>query len=109
MVKKSIILHKKIEKELYKLPKIVQLKLKGLLEILESEGKLEIPFAKKLSKQEGLFEIRIKHKGQWRVIYAYTINRSIIILNVFLKKTKKTPLKELNKSHKRLKTYLKKK
>ncbi|MBT4124749.1 MAG: hypothetical protein HN981_04730 [Candidatus Pacebacteria bacterium] len=70
MVKKSIILYKKIEKELSKLPKTVQLKLKGLLEILESEGKLEIPFAKKLSKQEGLFEIRIKHKGQWRVIYA---------------------------------------
>jgi phage-related protein len=74
-----------------------------LLMILEAEGKLEMPFAKKINAQ--LFEIRIKYKGQWRILYAYYLKHNIIVLSVFLKKTQKTPKQEIEKAMKRLKSY----
>lgn len=105
-VKKIIVLHIRADKELSKFPRVVQLKFKGWFELLESSGKLEKPFAKKLSGQVNLFELRVKYKGQWRATYAYIIGNKIIILAAFVKKTQKTPQKELNKSHKRLADYI---
>jgi len=104
-VKKIILLHVRAEKELLKFSRVVKLKFKGLFEILESTGKLEEPFAKKLSGQNDLFELRVRHKGQWRAMYAYIEDSSIIILSAFHKKTQKTPQSELNKASKRLQEY----
>lgn len=101
-VKKTVLLNKFAEKELRKFDRVVQLKFQALFELLEAEGKLEEPYAKKLAGSTQLFELRIKYKGQWRAIYAYIQNDLIIILCAFAKKTQKTPIQELQKAKKRL-------
>ena len=46
--------------------------------------------------KDGLFEMRMKSKeGIGRVFYCTLVNKRIVMLHSFLKKTKKTPLKEL--------------
>lgn len=101
-VKKTVLLHKKAEKELSKFPRIVGLKFKALFEILENKGKLEQPYAKKLTGQDELFELRVTFQGQWRAVYAYVVKDTIVILSAFSKKTQKTPPKEITKAQKRL-------
>ena len=90
-----------------KFPTEVYTRFTALIETLGEEGKLEAPFAKKLQGQEGLFEIRVKYKGQWRAIYAYLIGNVVIILSFFQKKTQKTLLKEIAKAKRRLQFYIK--
>ena len=102
-MKKRIILNFLAVRELDLFPTEVRARFFDLFKILEKEGKLEMPFAKKIG--QNLFEIRIKHHGQWRAIYAYFMNNEIVILSAFVKKTNKTPKKEIDKSIKRLKKY----
>jgi len=46
---------------------------------------------------KGLFEIRARaQEGIGRYFYCTTIKREIIILHAFIKKTQKTPKKELD-------------
>ncbi len=52
----------------------------------------------------GLFEIRAKGKeGIGRSFFAIVVNNEIVILHSFIKKSQKTPKKELEKARKRLK------
>ena len=81
------------------------MKIQALFEILESEGKIEEPFGKKLKSTPNLFELRVKYQVQWRVIYAYMGKTEIVILSAFFKKTQKTPLAELFKAIKRRRLY----
>ena len=102
-MRKTVFVDRRADKEFRKLPRQVQFKFKALFEILEEEGKLEEPFAKKISFQ--LFEVGVKHLGQWRAIYAYLYENSVVILTAFSKKTQKTPLSELEKAKERRKNY----
>jgi phage-related protein len=101
-LKKTVLLHKKAENELSKFPRIVGLKFKALFEILEKKGRLEQSFAKKLTGQDELFELRVTFQGQWRAVYAYVLRDTIVILSAFSKKRQKTPPKEIAKAEKRL-------
>ena len=52
----------------------------------------------------GLFELRIKAaEGIARVFYCTVINKRIVFLHQFVKKTKKTPAKELDIAWQRMK------
>jgi phage-related protein len=102
-VKKVVLLDILAQKELDSFNREVRARFYDLFEILSKEGRLELPFAKKISRE--LFEIRIKHAGQWRATYAYIVRNQIIILSAFAKKTQKTPSKELTKAMKRLAHY----
>lgn len=104
-VRKTVLIDKRADKEIKKFPRTVQLKFQALFEILEKEGKLEEPFAKKLSGSTHLFEIRVKYQGQWRALYVYLSDNLIVILSAFSKKTQKTPLTELEKAKERRKNY----
>ncbi|MBU4446177.1 type II toxin-antitoxin system RelE/ParE family toxin [bacterium] len=54
--------------------------------------------------KDGLFELRIKSKeGIARVFYCTVINKRIFMLNIFIKKSQKTPKKELKLAMSRLK------
>jgi phage-related protein len=101
---KTIIIDRRAEKEIRKFPKKVQLDVEVLVDILERYGKLEEPDGKKLNND--LYEIRIRYKGQWRIIYAYAIYNYIIILSAFHKKSQKTPVQEIMKAKKRLEEYI---
>jgi phage-related protein len=51
----------------------------------------------------GLFELRIKAaEGIARVFYCTVVDRRIVFLHQFVKKTDKTPLKELNIARQRM-------
>ena len=69
--------------------------------ILDERAKKEI---EKFSKP-----VRIKHRGQWRAIYAYILKNTVIVLSAFIKKTSKIPIKEINKAQRRLKNMTNKK
>jgi phage-related protein len=53
---------------------------------------------------EGLFELRLQAgEGIARVFYCTVVNRRIVFLHQFVKKTDKTPLKELRLARRRMK------
>lgn len=53
---------------------------------------------------DGLFELRLKaREGISRVFYCTLVGRRIVILHHFIKKTDKTPAKELNVARARMK------
>ena len=56
------------------------------------------------SMKDGLFELRMKSKeGIGRVLYCTLVNKKIIMLHSFIKKTEKTPPKEIKLAITRMK------
>ena len=102
-MKKNVFLDKNAQKELREFDEEVQLEFEAYFKILELEGKLDFPHAKKVTKD--IFEIRIKLKGEYRGFYAYVGKLDIVILHFFRKKTQKTAIKELELARRRLKLY----
>lgn len=69
--------------------------------MLEFGPNLGMPHTKSMSR--GLIELRVKGKeGIDRVFYCTKAERRILMLHGFVKKTQKTPVKELNKAKLRL-------
>ena len=55
---------------------------------------------------EGLFELRLKAaEGIARVFYCTVVNRKIVVLHSFVKKTDKTPQRELEVARRRMKEH----
>ena len=86
---------------------IQQAKLLRIIKYAEIYGLQSIlPHVKKLSATP-LWEIRVLGKNNIRALYAVVRNNSIIILHGFVKKTQKTPPREVNLALSRLKEWLK--
>ena len=69
-------------------------KLVGLMEVLEEKGtELRMPYSEYLD--DGIFELRCKQGSNITVLYFFYIGKKIIATNGFVKKTQKTPPKEL--------------
>ena len=102
-MKKNILVDKNAEGELRGFGEEVQLEFEAYFKILELEGKLDFPHARKISRD--LFEIRIRLQGEYRCFYAYIGKLDIIILHFLRKKTQKTPIKDLKLAQRRLKLY----
>jgi phage-related protein len=65
-----------------------------------------LPHTKPLEK--GLFELRVKGKeGIARVFFCIKIGKKIIMLHSFIKKSQKTPKKEIKTAKSRMKEVLK--
>ena len=81
----------------------------SMISLLQENGyNLREPYSKHLS--EGIFELRAKVGSDiTRVMYFFYIDRRVILTNGFVKKTKKTPLKELEKAKKYRQDYLRRK
>jgi phage-related protein len=103
LLRKEIRIDRRAAKEIGKFPSSAQAKAEGLLAVLARDGELTEPFGKKIGSN--LFEIRVSHLGQWRLLYAYEKADFIIVLSAFHKKTQKTPKSELIKAEQRMKTY----
>ncbi len=101
--KKIVFIDSLAKKALDSFPIEILARFNDLFEILSREGRLEMPFAKKIT--DSLFEIRVKGRGQWRAIYGYIFENRIIILSAFQKKTQQIPKKELLIAIKRLRQY----
>ena len=74
-----------------------------ILELLIEYGPaLRMPHAKALGS--GLFELRPKGRsGIGRAFYCFIVERRIVVLHAFVKKTQATPNRELKLARKRLK------
>ncbi len=81
-------------------------KLVGLLEILQEKGNcLREPYSKHLD--DGIFELRGKVGNNiTRVLYFFYCDGKIVLTNGFVKKTQKTPTKEINLAKKRRKDFI---
>lgn len=84
----------------------MQAKLFMALEFLEEQGPmLREPFSKPLG--EGVFEIRAKQGSDIsRVLYFFVVGKKVILTNGFVKKTQKTPSREIEKAKKYRAEYL---
>jgi len=84
-------------------------KMASMISLLQENGyNLREPYSKHLS--EGIIELRAKVGSDiTRVMYFFYIDRRVILTNGFVKKTKKTPLKELEKAKKYRQDYLRRK
>lgn len=76
------------------------------LELLELHGNmLREPYSKHL--EDGIFELRSKVSSNiTRILYFFVIGQKIILTNRFVKKSQKTPKKEINLAKKRRNEYL---
>ncbi len=78
--------------------------LRILLNISEFGLQSVIPHIKKLSATP-FWEIRILGADSTRILFVTEINKQIILLHAFYKKTQKTPQREISIAYKRLKDY----
>ena len=81
-------------------------KLVGLMEILEEKGtELRMPYSEHL--EDGIFELRCKQGSNiTRVMYFFYVGKKIVATNGFVKKTQKTPAKELKLAKERRADWL---
>ena len=81
-------------------------KLIGMMEILEEKrNMLREPYSKSLG--EGIFELRCKFGNDiTRVLYFFIYERKIILTNGFIKKTRKTPIEQIQTAKARRKDFL---
>ena len=74
-----------------------------LVRLMEEHGAdLRMPHSRAMG--QGLFELRCKgHEGIGRAFYCTLVDREIVILHSFIKKTQETPDSEMRIARKRLK------
>jgi len=97
----KISVDKRIKKFLYGLPKSEKAKIAKLVELFTEKGfSLSQTHLKKITKR--IWELR---PGNVRLLLGI-IEKEAIILNAFIKKTAKTPIKEIETTERRLNDYL---
>lgn len=83
----------------------MQAKILKILDLLQVNGPyMRLPYSEYLD--DGIFEIRAKQGTNIsRVLYFFSVGRKIILTNGFVKKTQKTPKKEIELAKKYRKDY----
>lgn len=94
--------YRDVEQFIVELPPSIAAKYVHLTDLMVGFGAdLGMPHTKAMSR--GLFELRVKGKdGIARVFYCTKIGKRIVMLHGFVKKTQKTPAKELRKAELRM-------
>lgn len=85
----------------------MQAKIIGLLEVLEEKGNLlREPYSKHL--EDGIFELRCQVGNNiTRILYFFYYQKQIVLTNGFVKKTQKTPRREIELAKYRKNEYIK--
>ena len=91
----------RVQNDILKLPRTIQAKYLHYVDLMEEFGaNLGMPHTKSVGN--GLFELRVKgQEGIARVFYCIIVDKTIVMLHSFIKKTDKTPKKELDIANKR--------
>lgn len=91
-----------LQEDILNLPDTLLAKYLKLTKLMQEYGNnLGMPHTKALSK--GLFELRLKgQEGIARIFYCTMLGKKIYMLHSFIKKTQKTPRKELQIAKKRM-------
>lgn len=83
-------------------------KIKYVFQLIRQTNQVPEKFFKHLTGTNGLYEIRVEYKSNIYIIFCCFDEGSIIVLlNVFQKKTQKTPKSELEKGLKLMEDYFK--
>jgi len=98
---------KKVKLQVLAFPEGILANFLHIAELIEEFGpKIGMPFTHSIGS--GIFEIRAKGKeGIARALYCNLAGKELVIVNAFIKKTQKTPSKELALARKRMKDVLK--
>lgn len=68
------------------------------IEILENDGTLPFPHARKMQGYGGLWELRVMARdGAVRIFYVYHEKNRIVFVSGFIKKSQKTPDREIER------------
>jgi phage-related protein len=85
-------------------PKSIQGKYLRIADLIAEHGPNHLGRALTKPLGNGLFEIRVKAQdGIGRAFFCYVKNNEIVVLHAFIKKTQKTPKKELKIAKDRMK------
>ncbi|EHK6027579.1 type II toxin-antitoxin system RelE/ParE family toxin [Vibrio parahaemolyticus] len=92
-----------VEDAILDMPPKLQARMLKLLELIEKHGaNLGEPHTKSMG--DGLFEIRAKaQEGIGRGLFCYLDGKKISVLHVFVKKSQKTPQKDIKLAKERMK------
>jgi len=91
----------RVDKEIRCLPRSESAKIIRTIELFSESGfNLAEPYLKKLTRN--IWELRA---GRRRLLFGMVENKAVIV-NMFLKKTQKTPKEEVNLANRRLGEYL---
>lgn len=92
----------RVEEVIFSLPKGLLNEFIAMKNLMETRGpSLGMPYTKAMG--DGLFEMRLKDKqGIARIFYCTITEKNIVVLHGFIKKTQKTPDRELKLAKKRL-------
>ena len=96
--------HKRVLAEIEAWPVEVLADYARLLELLAAHGpSLRLPHSRAMG--EGLFELRPRggRSGIGRAFYCFLVGKRVVIVHAFIKKTPKTPDRELKIARKRAK------
>ncbi len=85
----------------------VQKKFNWVLQLISTVERVPEKYLKHLTGTSGIYEIRIDYGSDtYRIFCFFADNNAIILMNVFQKKSNKTPLKEISRAEKIKKRYL---
>ena len=88
----------------------VQQKIEYVLDLVRYERNVPTKFFKHLENSDGIYEVRVITTFKSVRILCFIDNGSLVVLtNCFLKKTQKTPVKEIRLAERLKKEYLKEK
>ncbi|WP_394181687.1 type II toxin-antitoxin system RelE/ParE family toxin [Marinomonas posidonica] len=90
-----------VDESILKMPPRIQARMIRLLELMEKHGaNLGPPHTESMG--DGLFEVRAKaQEGIGRGLFCYLKGQRIILLHAFVKKSQKTPKRELELAKRR--------
>lgn len=99
-----VFLNDSVMASLEKWPKKLKARFIRITDLIEQFGPSDIGMPHVKALGQGLFEIRVKsEEGIGRVFFCYVVNKEVIILHSFIKKTQKTPDKEMKIARARMK------
>ena len=97
-------LNKIVDEEIRALPPDMQARLLRLAELIEQVGLQSLPRDAVKHLDGKLWELRITGRdGIARAIYVTAVERRVVVVRVFIKKTQRTPARELEVARQRAK------
>jgi phage-related protein len=85
----------------------VRLKIEYVLDLIRFEVRVPDKFFKKLENTDGIYEVRVITSRKSIRLLCFNDDRNLIVLtNGFVKKTQKTPKREIEKAERLKKEYL---
>jgi len=102
----TITLHRAAKQEFDNQPADIRAKLAPIVKLIETFGLSRVPVKYTKHLQGALWEFRLKGKDSIvRALYVTALDRRIVIVRVFTKKTQKTPRREIEIALERAKDF----